>query len=85
MCAWTERHATRAGFDKLYLGVAVEHHGARRLYQRLGFTSAGPTTTTTYQYVDNYGRMQWATETDNIFEKALAEYGPSGRRSASAR
>lgn len=72
LCSWTECQAMRAGFDKLYLGVGVENPGARRLYQRLGFTFAGQTTTTTYQYVDNAGRKQWATETDDIFEKALA-------------
>ncbi|WP_354351140.1 GNAT family N-acetyltransferase [Pseudarthrobacter sp. PvP090] len=71
LCVWTERHAKRAGFDKLYLGVGVENHGARRLYQRLGFTFAGPRTTTTYQYVDSDGHKQWATETDDILEKAL--------------
>lgn len=72
LCAWTERQAIREGFDNLSLGVGVENPGARRLYQRLGFTFAGQTTTTTYQYVDIDGRKQWATETDDIFEKALA-------------
>lgn len=63
----------RAGFGKLYLGVGVENHGARRLYRRLGFTLTRRTTTTTYQYIDSDGRKQWATETDDIFEKALAK------------
>jgi len=72
MCAWTERQAMREGFDKLYLGVGVDNPGARRLYQRLGFSLAGWTTTTTYQYVDKDGRKHWATEKDDIFEKALA-------------
>lgn len=85
MCVWTEHQAVREGFDKLYLGVGVDNPGARRLYQRLGFSFAGRTTTTTYQYVDKDGRKQWATETYDIFEKALAGSDPSGFLSASAR
>lgn len=72
MCAWVEQRALLDGFDKLYLGVGVENAAARRLYQRLGFTPAGRTKTTTYQYVDQDGRKQWATETDDMLEKALA-------------
>ena len=72
MCRWIERQAMREGFDRLYLGVGVDNPGARRLYQRLGFSFTGRTTTTTYQYVDQDGRKQWATETDDIFEKALS-------------
>ncbi|RJT75660.1 GNAT family N-acetyltransferase [Arthrobacter cheniae] len=72
LCAWTESYAAQAGFDKIYLGVGVENQGARRLYERLGFTPTGQTTTTTYQYVDDDGRKQWATETDDILEKTLA-------------
>ncbi|WP_394253516.1 GNAT family N-acetyltransferase [Arthrobacter pityocampae] len=72
LCDWIEDHAARAGFDKLYLGVGIENHGARRLYERLGFRPTGQTTTTTYQYVDDDGQKQWATETDDIFEKMLA-------------
>lgn len=72
LCDWIEDHAARAGFDKLYLGVGIENHGARRLYERLGFRPTGQTTTTTYQYVDDDGQKQWATETDDMFEKMLA-------------
>lgn len=72
LCAWTENYAAQAGFDKIYLGVGVENYGARRLYERLGFTPTEQTTTTTYQYVDDDGRKQWATETDDILEKTLA-------------
>ncbi|OUM43454.1 GNAT family N-acetyltransferase [Arthrobacter sedimenti] len=72
LCAWTEHRAAQAGFDTLYLGVGIENHEARRLYERLGFRSIGQTTTTTYQYVDDDGEKQWATETDDIFEKLLA-------------
>lgn len=72
MCWWIETQAARRGFGKLYLGVGVDNPGARRLYQRLGFSFTGRTTTTTYQYVDQDGRKQWATETDDIFEKALS-------------
>jgi len=72
LCAWTERQAMRQGYDKLYLGVGVGNPGARRLYQRLGFSFAGRTTTTTYQYVDQGGRKHRVTETDDIFEKVLA-------------
>ncbi|MDN4611797.1 GNAT family N-acetyltransferase [Arthrobacter burdickii] len=72
LCAWTEKRAVQAGFDKLYLSVGVENQAASRLYERLGFTSFGKTTTTTYQYVDDDGQKQWATETDDLFEKALA-------------
>ena len=73
LCAWTVRHATRAGFGKLYLGVGVENHGARRLYRRMGFTFTRQTATMTYHYVDSDGHKQWATETDDIFENALVE------------
>lgn len=73
LCIWTENYAAQAGFDKLYLGVGIENHGARRLYERLGFKPVGQATTTTYQYVDESGQKQWATETDDIFEKTLAE------------
>jgi GNAT superfamily N-acetyltransferase len=71
LCAWTEAHAVQAGFGKLYLRVGTENDGARRLYERLGFAPTGPATTTTYQYVDADGQKQWATETDDVFEKAL--------------
>ena len=72
MCRWIEAQAVRSGFGKLYLGVGVDNPGARRLYQRLGFTFAGRTTSTTYQYVDHNGRKQWATETGDILEKTLS-------------
>ncbi|MHA7239804.1 GNAT family N-acetyltransferase [Arthrobacter sp. TMS1-12-1] len=72
LCAWAEDHAAQAGFGKLHLNVGVENDGARRLYQRLGFTPAGQTTTTTYEYVDDAGQKQWATETDEVFDKTLA-------------
>lgn len=72
LCAWIEDHAARAKFDKLYLGVGIENHSARRLYEGLGFRPTGQATTTTYQYVNDDGQKQWATETDDIFEKVLA-------------
>lgn len=72
MCGWVETQAARRGFGKLYLGVGVDNSGARRLYQRLGFIFAGRSTSTTYRYVDQDGRKQWATETDDIFEKTLS-------------
>jgi GNAT superfamily N-acetyltransferase len=72
LCAWAENYAAHAGFDKIYLGVGIENHGARRLYERLGYTPSGQTTTTTYQYVDDDGQKQWATETDATLEKTLA-------------
>ncbi|MBG6226775.1 GNAT superfamily N-acetyltransferase [Arthrobacter sp. CAN_A2] len=55
LCIWTENYAAEAGFNKLYLGVGVDNHGARRLYERLGFKPVGQATTTTYQYVDESG------------------------------
>lgn len=73
MCRWIETRAAKQGFDKLYLGVGINNPGARRLYQRLGFSPAGRTTTTTYQYVDQNGHKQWSTETDDILEKALSD------------
>ncbi|WP_104179800.1 GNAT family N-acetyltransferase [Arthrobacter sp. B0490] len=73
LCAWTESYAEKSGFNKLYLSVGAENDGARRLYKRLGFTPLGRSTTTTYQYVDDDGRKQWATETDEVFEKALTD------------
>lgn len=72
LCTWTENRAIQAGFDKPYLSVGIENQAARRLYERLGFTSVGKTTTTTYQYVDDDGHKQSATETDDLLEKALA-------------
>lgn len=69
LCVWTENCAAQAGFDKISLSVGVENHVARRLYERLGFTSVGKTTTTTYQYVDDNGQKQWATETDDLLER----------------
>lgn len=54
-----------------YLGVGIENHGARRLYERLGYRSSEEMTRTTYQYFDDAGQKQWATETDDVFGKAL--------------
>jgi GNAT superfamily N-acetyltransferase len=71
LCAWVECRAAQAGFEKLYLGVGIANHRARRLYKRLGFRPAGETTTTTYQYFDHAGQKQWATETDEVFGKAI--------------
>lgn len=79
LCAWTQTYAEQSGCDKLYLGVGTDNDGARRLYERLGFTPTGRSTTTTYQYVDDDGQKQWATETDDVFEKALIDGSPSRR------
>ncbi|MEC5201109.1 ribosomal protein S18 acetylase RimI-like enzyme [Arthrobacter sp. PL16] len=73
LCAWTETYAALAGFDKLYLSVGTDNDGARRLYERLGFIPTGRSTTTTYQYVDDDGQKQWATETDDVFERSLVD------------
>lgn len=73
LCAWTETYAEQTGFDKLYLSVGTENGGARRLYERLGFVPTGRSRTTTYQYVDDDGQKQWATETDDVFEKSLTD------------
>ncbi|MHA7146291.1 GNAT family N-acetyltransferase [Arthrobacter sp. TmT3-37] len=73
LCAWTETYVEQSGFDKLYLNVSTENDSARRLYERLGFTSTGRSTTTTYQYVDDDGQKQSTTETDEVFEKALVD------------
>lgn len=73
LCTWTETYAQQSGFGKLYLSVGTENDGARRLYERLGFTPTGRSTTTTYQYVDDAGQKQWATETDDVFEKSLVD------------
>ena len=72
MCRWIETQAARRGCGKLYLRVGVDNLRARRLYQRLGFSFAGRTTTTRYLYVDQNGFQQWATETDDVLEKTLS-------------
>jgi GNAT superfamily N-acetyltransferase len=71
LCAWTEAYAAQAGFDQLYLGVGTDNDGARGFYERLGFTPTGRLTMITYQYVDDDGHKHWATETDEVFVKAL--------------
>lgn len=73
LCAWAEHQMSQKGFARLYLGVGLQNPGARRLYERLGFRPVGTTTTTTYQYADESGHQQWATETDEILVKILPE------------
>ncbi|TYC96322.1 GNAT family N-acetyltransferase [Arthrobacter echini] len=71
LCIWTEAYAVQAGFAALYLSVGTDNDGARRLYERLGFAPTGRTTTTSYEYIDDDGRKQWATENDETFVKVL--------------
>jgi GNAT superfamily N-acetyltransferase len=71
LSAWMEAYAAQARFEQLYLSVGTDNDGARGLYERWGFTPTERSTTTTYQYVDDDGYKHWATETDDVFVKAL--------------
>jgi ribosomal protein S18 acetylase RimI-like enzyme len=71
LCAWAEEQASAAGFAVIYLGVGVDNNRARKLYQRLGYRPLGQSVTTTYNYVDDAGATQTATETDDLYVKDL--------------
>lgn len=58
------------GLTTLALGVGRDNHGARRLYERLGYVGTGKLTTTTYTYVDADGPHE-VTETDERLVKQL--------------
>lgn len=62
---------TRPGM--LSVGVGLENHAARRLYERLGFVASGEVETTTYSYGDGDGVTRTATETDEYLTKMLNE------------
>ncbi|WP_201293276.1 GNAT family N-acetyltransferase [Arthrobacter zhaoguopingii] len=66
-CAWAEEQAAAAGFGAIYLGVGVDNDRARKLYERLGYRPLGESVTTTYNYVDDAGVTQTATETDGLY------------------
>lgn len=55
----------------LAVGVGVDNHRARALYERLGYGSTGETSTTRYDYVDDHGVVRSATETDVLMIKDL--------------
>lgn len=57
----------------LSVGVGLENHAARRLYERLGFVASGEIETTTYSYVGTDGATRTATETDEYLTKMLNE------------
>lgn len=57
----------------LSVGVGLENHAARRLYERLGFVASGELETTTYSYVGADGVTGTATETDEYLTKMLDE------------
>lgn len=56
---------------ELSLCVGLDNPGARRLYERLGYTPTGETSTTTYRYVDADGEHE-ATETDERLVRRIA-------------
>lgn len=58
------------GIARLSIGVGVDNHAARRLYERLGYVGTGELTTTTYTYVDATGEHE-ATETDERLVRDL--------------
>lgn len=57
----------------LSVGVGLENHAARRLYERLGFVASGELETTTYSYVGADGVTRTATATDEYLTKMLDE------------
>ena len=57
----------------LPVGVGLENHAARRLYERLGFVASGELETTTYSYVGADGVTRTAIETDEYLTKMLDE------------
>lgn len=57
----------------LSVGVGLENHAARRLYERLGFVASGELETTTYSYVGADGVTRTAIETDEYLTKMLDE------------
>lgn len=59
------------GSGSISIGVGVDNHRARALYERLGYRGTGELTTTTYEYVDDAGIRRTATETDERLVKEL--------------
>jgi len=57
------------GHRQLVLGVGLDNQRARALYERLGYVRSGVVTTTSYEYVDNFGVTRTATETDEDLVK----------------
>lgn len=57
------------GHRRLVLGVGLDNARAAALYERLGYARSGVVTTTTYEYVDNFGVTRTATETDEDLVK----------------
>lgn len=55
----------------LRLGVGVDNHDARRLYQRLGYQPTGELQTSTYTHLDDDGTPHQTTETDEWFTKTF--------------
>lgn len=53
----------------LVVGVGLDNPRAAALYKRLGFVRTGVVSTTTYEYVDDAGTTQVATETDEELSK----------------
>jgi len=57
------------GHRLLGWGVGLDNERAAALYERLGYVRSGVVTTTTYEYVDNFGVTRTATETDEDLVK----------------
>lgn len=55
LVAAVEEEARRRGLRGVCLDVGVENHGARRLYERLGYVGSGEVTTLYYSVPDGTG------------------------------
>src|SRR5699024_361588 len=69
-----------AGFTRIWIGVSEDNSGARRLYERLGYTPTGRTETYSYTYVAADGSKHTLTETAEYLEKRLGGGRPVRRR-----
>jgi len=63
--------AEAASFTRIWIGVSEDNSGARRLYERLGYTPTGRTETYSYTYVAADGSKHTLTETAEYLEKRL--------------
>jgi GNAT superfamily N-acetyltransferase len=67
-----EATARRLGYEQLVLGVGLDNHGARRLYERLGYTDWGHGTVVgTWVERDHAGPPVTLSEVWNVLVKRL--------------
>lgn len=58
LIARVEQEAARRSFDRVWLDVAVDNHGAKRLYERMGFEASGETVTLSYSVPETDGKWR---------------------------